>query len=59
LGLITDILGLALRADELLVSSRTSNNGGELNAGSVLSGETGLEDTGTIVENEILCVGHL
>jgi len=54
LGLITNVLALALRADELLVGSGATNDGGELNGRSVVSGETGLEDTGAIIDDDVL-----
>ena len=53
LGLITDVLGLAFSADKLLIGSGATNDGRELDRGVVVSGETGLEDTGAIVDDDI------
>lgn len=53
-SLITNIVGLGLDTDELLVGSRATNNGRELDGGGRLAGETGLEDTGSVVNNNSL-----
>jgi len=58
LGLITDILGLALSADQLLVSSGTTNDGRELDGGGAVTSKTGLQDTGTVINDDVLVFTH-
>ena len=58
LGFVSDVLRLGFSADHLLVRSGDSDDGGELNGGLVLSGDTGLDDTGSVIDNEGLIFRH-
>ena len=57
LSLIANILGLGVHTNKLLVSSWNTDNSWEFTGWLILSGKTGFENTGTVVNNNVL--GHL
>jgi hypothetical protein len=54
LCLITNVLGLGFNTNHLLVGSWDSNNGWELNARLIFSGETSFDHTGSVIDNNTL-----
>ena len=59
LGLITDVLGFGLNTEHLFIGSWDTDNGWEFAGWLVLSSETGLDDTGSVINNNVLLVRHL
>jgi hypothetical protein len=59
LGLITEVLFLALNTNENTDVLGSSNDGGEDSSGGIFSRETGLDDTGAVINDEDLLFCHL
>jgi hypothetical protein len=56
LSLVSEILVLALNTDENVEVLGSSNDGGEDASGGIFTRETGLDDTGAVIDNENLIV---
>jgi len=54
LGLVTNVLRLGVNTNELLVGSWNTDNSWELHGGLVFAGKTSLEDTRSVVNNNVL-----
>lgn len=52
LGLVTDVRVLLAHADHDTLMSGSTDDGGENSSGSVITGETGLAHTGSVIDNE-------
>jgi len=59
LGLITDVFGFGLNTEHLLIGSWDTEDGWEFARWLVLSSETGFDDTGSVINNNVLLVRHL
>ena len=59
LGLITDVFGFGLNTEHLLIGSWDTEDGWEFAGWLVLSSETGFDDTGSVINNNVLIVRHL
>mgnify|MGYP006095576569 FL=1 len=59
LGLITDVFGFGLNTEHLLIGSWDTEDGWEFAGWLVLSSETGLDDTGSVINNNVLIVRHV
>jgi hypothetical protein len=55
-GLITDVLGFGLNTEHLLVVSWDTDDGWEFAGWLVLASETGLDNTGSVINNNVLIV---
>jgi len=52
LGLITDVFGFGLNTEHLLIGSWDTDNGWEFARWLVLTGETGFDNTGSVINNK-------
>jgi len=57
--LITDVFGFRLNTEHLFIASWDTNDGWEFAGWLVLSGETGLDNTGSVINNNVLIVRHV
>ena len=58
-GLITDVFGFGLNTEHLLVVSWDTDDGWEFAGWLVLASETGLDNTGSVINNNVLIVRHV